>query len=90
MRTILVTLGLALLIPSAAAAQGPALRHTFLPAHKTRLSVDFGAKRALANIAQMSLKCDKVRTHRPAGFVELPIYGSHSLRTSSAAPCPAR
>lgn len=97
MRILIVALGLSLLIPAAAVAQAPAPRHTFVPAHKSRLSIDFGTKQALRNLPQRPADCSsKVIKHRhepmplASQFVELPIHGGHQLRPVPVTPCPAR
>jgi hypothetical protein len=97
MRVAIITLGVVALVSPVIAAQVPVThRHGFLPAHKSRLSVDFGTKKALTRIAQPVPQCPTVKSHRhemprrPAGFVELPIYGGHQVRPVPAPPCPVR
>ena len=101
MRILVMMLALSLIIPVGAAAQAQAQtqtpapaqadRHTFLPQHKAKLSIDFGAEKAAKNIARLPVRCDIVRKHhRPAGIVELPIYGAHHRITTPASPCPVR
>jgi hypothetical protein len=103
MKTTTAFLVLSLAIPVAAAAQAPAqpatqaqtVRHSFFTAHKTKLSVDFGAKKALKSLPQPQVRCESVRKHThelsPAakGFIELPVYGGHGLRRP-VTPCAMR
>ena len=96
MRIPVVMLALSLAFPVSAAAQAQthapaqAERPTFLPQHKTRLSVDFGIKKALKNLPQLPVRCDAIKKHRPAGFIELPVYGGHHVRNAPVTPCPVR
>ncbi len=95
MRIAAVTLGLAALVSTGLTAQAPAHQHSLLPAHKARLSVDFGMKKAMQKLAQRPPDCDKDRTPRHKllprlVFVELPVYGGHQVRTVPAAPCSVR
>jgi hypothetical protein len=104
MKITIASLVLSLAVPAAAAAQAPApstapaqpVRHTFLPAHTTKLSVDFGAKKALKNLPQPQVRCEAVRKHQhellPAGkgSIGLSIPGRHGLGTAPAAPCSVR
>lgn len=96
MRNVIVVLGLVVVASAGVAAQAPTQRHSLLPAHKPRLSVDFGTKKALTRISQPPPRCPTVRSHRhempqkPAGFVELPLYGGHQVRPVPAPPCPVR
>ena len=97
MRIAVVALGLIALISTGVAAQVPAQRQTFLPAHKSRLSIDFGIKQAVKSLPQPEGDCARVKKHRHellplAGrVVELPVYPPpHSLKTTPVTPCPVR
>lgn len=98
MRTAIVTLGLVALVSAGIAARQPQeRRHSLLPPHKPRLSVDFGAKRALMRLPIRPTPCvQTTRKHHhevmtpAAGFVEMPFYQSHRLRSPQPAPCAAR
>jgi hypothetical protein len=94
MRIPLVAVGLVALISTGLAAQVPAQRHSLLPAHQSRLSIDFGLKQALKSLPQRPAVCDKVRKHRHQLLrvailgVELPFPGRHTLRPVTVPPCP--
>ena len=93
MRTLVATSALVALISSAAIAQAPAPRHTFMPEHKQRLSVDFGTEKAIKRLPKAPTDCRPSTKHRhglvaqDARMVELPMYGNHRL---TIAPCPVR
>jgi hypothetical protein len=97
MRVAIITLGVVALVSPVLAAQAPVThRHGFLPAHKSRLSVDFGTKKALTRIAPPAPQCTAAKPvrhetpHRPAVFVELPIHGGHHVRPVPGPLCPVR
>ena len=104
MRTRVVMLALALIVPVSAAAQAQtpapphADRRTFVPQHKQTLSIDFGVKKAAAILREAPVRCDSVKKHRhevlPAGkgLVELPLVhpGRHRLISAPVSPCPVR
>lgn len=96
MRILGAASALVVLISSSAFAQAPAARHTFVPVHKQRLSVDFGAEKALKRLPKAPADCRPSTKHRhelvaqDARMVELPIYGAHRLTVAPAAPCPVR
>lgn len=96
MRITLVTLGLVALISAGPAAQSATQKHTFLSAHQSRLSIDFGTKQALKNLPQVSTACAKVHPRhellpRSAQIVELPIHGGrHRLNAVPVTSCPVR
>ena len=97
MRNTIVVIGLALLMPVALAGQGLAQRHTFVPEHKQRLSVDFGMKRAMRSFPVRPVPCVGLTKKHSQGllaprsdFIEMPIYPQHTLRRTPAPPCPVR
>ena len=100
MRIGVVMLAFALVVPVNVAAQSvapaPAGRHTFLPQHKAKLSIDFGAKAAAKKLQQLPTRCDGLEKRQHGlpplskGVVELPIYGAHDPIAAPAQPCPVR
>lgn len=98
MRTLAATSVLVVLISSSVFAQGPspAARHTFVPVHKQRVSVDFGTAKALKRLPRAPVNCRPITKHRhelvaqDARMVELPIYGAHRLTVAPATPCSVR